>query len=144
MIERRKHNRGVPFERRVVDQQDDDSTIAARDWFKGTKADPWPECEAFYNLMQLYRHMPITRPNDVQTAYREIKDWLHESSMKATAFEVDVSTKKLARTNEELRAVLRAAIHALRSYEYGNASPDLAKEAAADKFEEALKRAEEE
>jgi hypothetical protein len=44
---------------------------------------------------------------------------------------------KLIAYAEELQTVLRAAKDALRSYEYGNASPDLAK-AIADKADEAL------
>jgi hypothetical protein len=44
---------------------------------------------------------------------------------------------KLIAYAEELQTVLRAAKDALRSYEYGNASPDLAK-AIADKANEAL------
>jgi len=34
--------------------------------------------------------------------------------------------------NEELEQALSAAFHALRSYQYGNASPDLAEEIADD------------
>ncbi len=36
----------------------------------------WPECEDFYNLMQLYRHMPVECPAEVKAAYEEIKSWL--------------------------------------------------------------------
>jgi hypothetical protein len=41
-------------------------------------------------------------------------------------------------SNSSLIELLHAAYHALRSYEYGNGSPELAK-AAADRIERALK-----
>lgn len=41
-------------------------------------SEDWPECEDFYNLMQLYRHSPVVRQGAVIEAYKEVKSWLRE------------------------------------------------------------------
>lgn len=41
-----------------------------------TLSEDWPECEEFYNLMQLYRHSPILKQGTVVEAYKEVKSWL--------------------------------------------------------------------
>ena len=36
----------------------------------------WPECEEFYNLMQAYRHTPITEQRLTVENYEAVKEWL--------------------------------------------------------------------
>ncbi len=50
------------------------------------------------------------------------------------ADEADTDRKHLLSLLDRARAGIKASVHALRSYQYGNSSPDLA-EAIADKLE---------
>ena len=34
------------------------------------------ECEEFYNLMQIYRHSPITKQEETVVAYENVKEYI--------------------------------------------------------------------
>jgi hypothetical protein len=40
------------------------------------RGNDWPECEDFYNLMQVYRHTPLWDVRAVKEAYEKVKEWL--------------------------------------------------------------------
>lgn len=48
-------------------------------------APDWPECEEFYNLMQYYRHTPVTNPIEVHERYEDVKRWLREYASSSNA-----------------------------------------------------------
>jgi hypothetical protein len=43
-------------------------------------SEQWPECEAFFNLMQQYRQTPSTDPVASSSAYDAVKRWLRSST----------------------------------------------------------------
>jgi len=40
----------------------------------------WPECEEFYNLMQAYRHAPISDQGLTISSYEAVKEWIRENA----------------------------------------------------------------
>src|SRR5690242_6628866 len=74
-----------------------------------SETESWPECRDFYELMQRYRHTPITDQKVTIEAYEEIKAWLRSESKSQYAQAQDCAQTMWRDSNYKLQQQLSAS-----------------------------------
>ncbi len=67
----------------------------------------WVECEEFYNLMQTYRHAPFTDQARTIEAYRAVKGWIADFTLREVT---ERRSERLPPKESELERVLRLIV----------------------------------